>query len=1570
MTAQVQTHPPKEQLVAFGLGKLDPPEAARIEEHLEACPDCCATVLELQDDTFVGLVRQCEAAAPPEPSGATLDLPAGASASGIAAAELPAALRSHGRYEILELVGRGGMGDVYKAQHKVMDRPVALKVIKPQLVRHEAAVQRFRREVQAAARLHHRHIVTAHDAEQAGDLHFLVMEFVDGVNLGEVVRQRGPLPVAEACEYIRQAAAGLAHAHELGMVHRDVKPQNLMVARGGEVKILDFGLAGFATEVAEEEVRADAGEALDETAQALAQLTQMGTMMGTPDYIAPEQAKNAHAADIRADIYSLGCTLYFLLAGKPPFAEGDVMQKLQAHRSRMPGPIESVRVDVPAELAEVLGRLLAKDPAQRFQSPAEVADALAPFVERHRSDQRELPADFRPLTLHVQARSTGRVVSWFALNRGELIDASRVPYFFFTVTLPDVITDLIEHCQALDPHCRVETIIPTSSTSTALDLAIVGKGFRIVCARRLTRGWFPLNPFAAESGGNYDVVVTIDTNQPRLRDELVALLTRKYACRMHDHALLPAKAPLPSPGPSRTLVGIAALVAAALFLAAALGVVIYVATDQGTLVIEADDPGVEVTITRPRSDTHKGLTVRIVDRVTGSQVVRLPSGHYRLMLGERGNEFTLTKEQFVLRRGDKVVARVVRRPTATASTGQTKFTEVGRLVGHKNNIDALAYSPDGKFLFDGSGEKLLSQWDVAAGRIVRKIPVGDYPQAIVVHPDGRHVISSQYGGSITMWSLDSGRAVRQFAGHARKVQALAISPDGKRLLSGGQDGLVRLWSVETGEPIRSFQENYCDAVALTADGRLAAHGATGSGLWIWDVETGQKQRQISRAAGAVRSAAFSPDGSVLATGDGYGLIQVWDVKTGKEIHHLDVHQSDVTSLVFVPGGRYFVSGSYDKTMRLFDLATGTEVASVQTQTLCVSHLAIAPDGRTLASGGGKRVQKVDGQWQPVKDGDYDIRLWRLPAGIVQPPPVRLFTISLAGELVRIDVTGLALSSTVVKEMGEELQSAEGLAMADGMLYAAANQASGDSRLYAIDADTGEATLRGSLGVRQVDGLAWRDGKLLGVTSRFDGKSHDGADAGRLLSIDAATGKTQPIGGDLALDDLDSLTFDDRGRLITTDGMERLDQFYELDPQGAAPPKALAPTPPVTTDRDIEGLTLARNGMLYGVTHPGEDEGNVSYLLRIDPRTFQYENLGKLSFGALCLAADLRPRADEPLQITTAERLFTGPDNHGFSIAVSKDGSQALVGLHARGVSLWDVASGKQIRRFEGPERAVHSVHFWPDGKHAVAASEDGTIRLWELESGREVRQFEGHTGRIDCLALSRDGSLLLSGSADYGQERDQSVRLWDTAGGNEVRRCEVASFVRGLVFSRDADRAYGACVGMASVIEWNVASGAVVHRFPGCPTAPISLAVSPNGRLLATGHYVFQRRGNKWNDPDNAVVRLWDLQTRSIVRELRGHAGPVGDVGFTPDGRYLLSTATGEHDSGSTYVETSDQTVRLWEVETGREVARYHMQERVIQLAVLPDGKSFVTVGDSIRLWRLPESVWPAPSRPPHPSGR
>jgi len=273
-----------------------------------------------------------------------------------------------GKYKLLENIGQGGMGAVLKAEHPGLGRIVALKVMAQELLQDPDAVARFLREIRSAAALNHPNIVTAYDADCVGNTYFLVMEYMPGDDLKAWIAQHQRLPVPWACECIRQAALGLQHAHESGLVHRDIKPSNLLIVDNDDrelphVKILDMGLARFVSDTQEE-----------------GGLTRTGQIMGTPDYIAPEQGEDTHGADIRADIFSLGCTLFHAVTGQLPYSGNNVMEKLLARVRRDAPRIRALRPEVPAGLDAVVAKMLARDPADRYHTPTEVAEALVPFA--------------------------------------------------------------------------------------------------------------------------------------------------------------------------------------------------------------------------------------------------------------------------------------------------------------------------------------------------------------------------------------------------------------------------------------------------------------------------------------------------------------------------------------------------------------------------------------------------------------------------------------------------------------------------------------------------------------------------------------------------------------------------------------------------------------------------------------------------------------------------------------------------------------------------------------------------------------------------------------------------------------------------------------------------------------------------------------------------------------------------------------------------------------------------------------------------------------------------------------
>lgn len=295
---------------------------------------------------------------------------------------------TYGPYHVLDVLGQGGLSQVFKARHRDLKFMVALKVIRPEALASPEGKKRFLQEMEAMARLDHPNIVQFCDVGQSDEAFYFAMEYVEGTDLGKYVRLAGPLPVREACEYIYQTSLGLQHAHERNLVHRDIKPVNLFLThvhvptrpaslkgrsklvRSPFIKILDWGLA---------DLRTPRGQTQAQMMENIAK-----GIIGTADYLSPEQARSAHTVDIRGDIYSLGCTFYYLLTRRPPFPTGSLMQKLIQHQQAEPEAIEYLRTDLPAGARAILRRMLAKKPEDRFQTPAALSLALLPFV---RADQ-------------------------------------------------------------------------------------------------------------------------------------------------------------------------------------------------------------------------------------------------------------------------------------------------------------------------------------------------------------------------------------------------------------------------------------------------------------------------------------------------------------------------------------------------------------------------------------------------------------------------------------------------------------------------------------------------------------------------------------------------------------------------------------------------------------------------------------------------------------------------------------------------------------------------------------------------------------------------------------------------------------------------------------------------------------------------------------------------------------------------------------------------------------------------------------------------------------------------------
>jgi serine/threonine protein kinase/Leucine-rich repeat (LRR) protein len=373
--------PSADELREFVAGRLGSQRTDEVALHLEHCTACQATLESFDDaeasiDAVVTPGGGLQFAGEPH-CGRAVDAAARDSSS---AGHTIIAPQRVGEFELLEPLGEGGMGTVYKARHASLGTTYAVKLLHPRRQADLATIERFQREMVALGRLDHPNIVRAVDAGEEAGVHYLVMEYIDGVDLGRALQSRGPMSIANACEAARQAAKGLAYVHQQGRVHRDVKPSNLMVASDGTVKLLDLGLARV-----EEYALDEPDGATDDIlgGGSTVELTRTHQVMGTLEYMSPEQASNSKTVDEKADLYSLGCTLYKMLTGRSPFASEKsvtAMSQLLAHVEKPAPPVREHRPDVPDGLAKLLEQLLAKNPDERPQSADEVAMALAPFA--------------------------------------------------------------------------------------------------------------------------------------------------------------------------------------------------------------------------------------------------------------------------------------------------------------------------------------------------------------------------------------------------------------------------------------------------------------------------------------------------------------------------------------------------------------------------------------------------------------------------------------------------------------------------------------------------------------------------------------------------------------------------------------------------------------------------------------------------------------------------------------------------------------------------------------------------------------------------------------------------------------------------------------------------------------------------------------------------------------------------------------------------------------------------------------------------------------------------------------
>jgi WD40 repeat protein len=873
-------------------------------------------------------------------------------------------------YQILAELGRGGMGVVYLARQTGLNRLVALKMILHGGHAGTADLARFRMEAEAIARLQHAHIVAVYEVGEHDGKPFFSLEFCSGGSLDRKLTGT-PFDPREAANLVRTLAAAMQAAHEAHVIHRDLKPANVLLAADGTPKITDFGLA----------------KRLDEQG-----LTHTGDVMGTPSYMAPEQAQGKKDVGPAADVYALGAILYELLTGRPPFRAATRMETVMQVTREEPVPPRQLNAQVPRDLETICLKCLHKEPARRYASAAELADDLKRFLAGG----------------PIQARPVGAVErGWRWTRRNPVVAGLAAVVVVLLLAGIAVSTSLALLANRKAEEARAEAVRADGETEKANEEAkradreareakrLAGKekkarekaeenekradvarhGFQMTAA---WQAWRQHDLVAAEVLlGEVRDGFRQAWEYRHLRD-----LCRRKAMPLSRHAdwvttvcYRPDGRQLVSGSRDRTLkVWDARTGQVLLDLAGHTGTVFSAAySPDGTRVISgSSDRTLKVwdAVTGRCLLTLQGHAAGVSSAAYSPDGSRIVSGSSDSTLkvwdARTGNELLTLKGhgspvasvcyspdgRRIVSGGDDGTARVW-----DAVVGQHQLT----LKGHTGPVRGVAYSPDGRVIVSGSDDGTLRVWDARAGQHLLDLEGHAGPvRGVMFRPDGKRIVSGSADRTVKVWEARSGQLLLTLRGHTGPVRGVAYSPDSRRIVSASGDRTLKVWDTQSSQDILSIRghRGLVNSVAYSRDGRRIVSGSQDNTLKLWDAHTGQELLTLTGHTDWVNSVAYSPDDKRIVSGSDDNTLRLWDAATGQHLLTLTGHTGPVRSVACSPDGRRIVSASRDNTLKVWDARTGQELLTLKGHTDWALGAGFSPDGRHIVSGSDDRTLKV------------------------------------------------------------------------------------------------------------------------------------------------------------------------------------------------------------------------------------------------------------------------------------------------------------------------------------------------------------------------------------------------------------------------------------------------------------------------------------------------------------------------------------------------------------------------------------------------------------------------------------
>ncbi len=1371
-------HPSRRQLEGFVFGTLAEEQVDQVADHVEQCPACDETVRELEakSDTYVSDLRKPTAS---DPFAQEADC-----ARAVALVEKmqygkplttdrheePAdtntdGLEDIGPYRILEEVGVGGMGRVYKALHTKLEKLVALKILPEKWTEDVRAIARFEREMKAVGRIEHPNIVRATDAGEVDGRHFLVMEYVVGTDLSRLLKHVGPLRVADACEIVRQAAVGLEAVRQSDLVHRDIKPSNLMLIPAGEIKILDLGLALL-----------ESGED-DQT-----EISNPSTVMGTADYMAPEQGLNTHQVDIRADLYSLGCTLFALLIGHAPFSRQQFNSPLKvmlAHQKSTPPDIRELREEVPPELALVVERLLAKSPDDRYATPLDVAAALEPFAVDH--NLRELAAASQPQD--------------------------------------------------------VSAALPSATDN------------------------YRSSPLTGTAGSR---------SQPQHQDTTPSADHEPVSNRS-----LSETAPHGGPSPAiaaqsqskwknRTPYLIAAAFAGILLL----GVIFSVRTREGLLVIETDDPNIEVAV------EQGGKLVTVLDEKSGWNI-RLADGQYDLSVGGAEDRFELSQNRITVHRGNEVRLKVTLQDKKLAANDAVPQASTPPVPEKTEDTRASTETLVGG---SSAGGPTIAQLDEAVknGGVVMEI--GEWQSDYgTITPDSSHVAIAAADGGVQMVDFFTHEVVATIDA---AQPPLTFSHDGRKMAATIDQEHVGEWDWRTGELLATHDIHTNGFLQLTymPSGDIAVLRVNVLKNNVFELVTPADPipRQFIGHRGEVQQAKLSQRGDLIVSRSGAEYF-TWTANDAAIISKPSVPHA-CYGMLFPDGDHFYISG--DKILTKYEAQTGNALYSMKQKPrfdfgpVVLSHnqtlgayvynnnlyifdpqsgadwkglLPYFTHNRRFKLDNYKDISMSrDGHFvlchQHLEFGDRPtLRLFRLPTCPRPVPLVAASTPTPDGFLYGDDI-----GCTHVYELGCASMSKDGRFVTEV-----------GPTLAIYDAMTGKYVRRFDTSVEKVglrDATISSDGQFLLCCRYSNGTILTDSTTGRVIKL--ARGRSHdrtPLF--LAGDELFSDVVESKGNASIC---------------RVADGKAIGALVYPGTHGKFTCRAASANGLHIAA---GTESGFI-YLWRI-PADWRE-----------ALSAE-NPSPIEPYRAIVAH---SGP----VSDVVFRLHDEELLSCSSdRTIAEWEPSSGTKRAMIEELSSEALSLAVDAAGR-IFAGHADGVLRIWDSDTAQPAYEFHSHTRGIDQLAVLEDGTRAVTYSSASG---DGTTRFWKLPPpGSELESLPFQGEIRRIVWQRPNEEV-------------------------------ISASLLPSAEQAITVHQ------DTKDEEVTSIIRVWDIEGQSLVRELQGHTGsisrfPVRGLAVSPDEKF---------------VAVADETkVFVWEVSQGRLLHAFASSGPV---AFTPDSKVLLSGG-------------------------